>query len=367
MTRRLAEDVNVLHAVIMAGGSGKRFWPASRKSRPKQLLPLGSDTPLLRQTYDRLSGLVEPDRIWVVTTADLRDAVHTLLPEVPADNVLTEPEGRDTAACTAYAARKVLTADADGVCLVVPADHVIEDADALRDALAAGAQHVQAEGGLLTFGVRPARPETGYGYLKIGPQVANRDGHAVHELDRFIEKPPAATARTYLAAGDHLWNSGMFAWRAEDLLQEIGRQLPRLASGLERIAEAFDTPEERRVLESTYPELPRISVDYGIMEGAQRVWTLPVDFAWSDVGSWQAIWHVGRRDERGNLTQGRTLSQDCRRSLLISEGPVIAAHGLEDMVVIATGDAVLVLSTDDSQRVKEIVEELERLGWDDVL
>ena len=350
-----------LHAMIMAGGAGTRFWPLSRRSRPKQVLALGDERPLLRATFDRAAGLVSADRVWVVTGAATAPAVREMLPELPADNLLVEPVGRDTAACVGWAAVAALARDPDATCVVLPADHVIGELDRFRAALAAGAAHVDAHGGLLTFGIRPSRPETGYGYLRVGA-LERKDGPwPIHRLDRFVEKPDRELARAYLADGGYLWNSGMFAWRADELVQEIRRQLPLLADGLERLAGTAGAVDE------VYPELPRISVDFGIMEGARRCWVVPVDFPWSDVGAWPALHELLEGDTAGTATLGRVLALDSERSLVIGEGPVVAAVGIRDMVVVATPDAVLVAPISEAQRVKEVVAALGRRGWTDVL
>ncbi|NOZ78232.1 MAG: mannose-1-phosphate guanylyltransferase [Acidobacteria bacterium] len=357
----------MLHAVIMAGGSGTRFWPASRRSRPKQFLSLIDGTPLIRTTVERILALVPAERIWIVTAGHTASLARELVPEIPGRNILIEPAGRDTAACAGYAATIISLSDPDAVCLVLPADHIIPDAEALRRALGAGAEHVAEENGLLTFGIRPTRPETGYGYLKIGAAATVRHGHQIHVLDRFVEKPDTRTARRYVDSGVYLWNSGMFAWRAETLLGEIARQLPLLDRGLKAIAEAAGTHREARVLQEIYPTLPRTSVDFGIMEGAQRTWTLPVGFAWSDVGSWAALAEVLPADALGNISRGRITMLDATGNIAISGGPVIAAAGVNDLIIIATPDAVLVVPRSEHQRVKEIVTLLGDAGWEDVL
>ncbi len=357
----------MLHAVIMAGGSGTRFWPASRRNRPKQLLPIAGDEPLLERTVHRLDGWIAPERTWIVTTRSLVPAVRELLPSLPPGNVLGEPVGRDTAACVGYAAVRLLSEDPGATCLVLPADHVIGDAASFRSTMEAGIAHVEASGGLLTFGVRPTRPETGYGYLRTGERTAEIGGHPIHRLERFVEKPDAATAARYLEEGGYLWNSGMFVWRAQDLLAEIRRQLPRLAEGLDTIARALGTPSEAETTERVYPELPRTSVDYGIMEGAERAWCVPAAFPWSDVGSWHAAWEAMERDGRGNASRGRTLLVESRGSLAVSDGPAVVLAGVEDVVVVATPDAVLVVPREHSQLVRDVVRTLEEQGWDDLL
>jgi mannose-1-phosphate guanylyltransferase len=357
----------MLHAIIMAGGSGTRFWPASRRSRPKQFLTLASDTPLLRVTYERLEGLVPPNRVWVVTTAATAGATREILPELPADNVLAEPVGRNTAACTGLAAHVVLSGDPEATCVVFPADHLIGEEDRFRSAMAAGAQLVDREGGLLTFGVQPTRPETGYGYLELGAEHA-RDGEwAIHVLQRFIEKPDADRAQRYVDSGRFLWNAGIFAWRARDLLDEIRRQLPDLAEGLAKMAARLGTADFDTALAETYPVLPSTSVDFGIMESAKRRWTVPVDFPWSDVGSWPALAEALIVDPCDNRTRGRVYADDAHGNVLVSTGPVLSVVGVDDLVVVATPDAVLVVPKGEAQRAKDVVAAMRDKGWEDVL
>lgn len=357
----------MLHAVVMAGGSGTRFWPASRHDRPKQLLALASELSMVEATVARILPLVPAERVWVVTTAATADATRNALGALAPDHVLVEPDGRDTAACAAYAARVLLNRDPDARCLVLPADHLIADEERFRSAMAAGAAVVAARGGLLTFGVEPTRPETGYGYLAVGAADGAEGGWPVHRLDRFVEKPDHDTARSYLETGGYLWNSGMFAWRAADLLAEVRRQMPLLADGVETIGRALGTADEARTLAEVYPRLPRTSVDFGIMEAAESCWTVPVDFGWSDVGSWPSLAEVLAADDRGNVSRGRTVAIDSRGSVLVGDGVVVAAVGVSDLVVVATPDAVLVVPRDRAQRVKEVVEALHDRGWDDVL
>ncbi len=354
----------MLHAVIMAGGAGTRFWPASRRARPKQFLALHGNTPLLRATFERVVPLVGAENTWVVTSRSTAEATRELLPELPAANILGEPCARDTAACAGWAAVTLLARDPEAVCLLLPADHVVGDEEALRRALSAGAGFVARSGGLLTFGLRPTRPETGFGYLKVGPRETTVDDLEVHRLDRFEEKPEPAAARRYVEDGGYLWNSGMFAWRVTDFLEEVRLQLPRLAEGLDRLARE---PGGDGILDEIYPHLPRTSVDFGIMEGARLKWTIPVDFPWSDVGSWPALAEVLGTDAAGNVLHGRVLAVGSRDNVLVGEGPVVVTLGLAGFVVVATPDAVLVIPRSEAQRVKELTGRLEELGWDDVL
>lgn len=357
----------MLHAVIMAGGSGTRFWPASRRNRPKQLLALVTETPLLRMTFERLEGLVPAERVWVVTTAATADATRMLLPELPARNVLAEPIGRNTAACVCLAAHAIRRRDPTATCVVFPADHVIGDEPRFRSAMAAGARLVDREGGLLTFGVQPTRPETGYGYLEAGPEHSSDGVWTIHRLERFVEKPNADRARRYIESGRFLWNAGIFAWRAGDLLDEVWRQLPELAAGLERLAPALDGEAADAALAEVYPSLPATSVDFGIMEGAQHCWVMPVDFPWSDIGSWPALAETLPADATGGLARGRVLAIAAHDNVLVSTGPALAVVGVADLIVVATPDAVLVLPKSDAQKVREVVEAVREKGWDDVL
>jgi mannose-1-phosphate guanylyltransferase len=355
------------HAIIMAGGSGTRFWPASRERRPKQFLGLANQAPLLRATYERISGIVPPQRTWVVTSAAHIQATTQLLPELPESNLLAEPCGRDTSACAAFSAARLLKDDSDATCLVLPADHVIGELDRYHAAMNAGLDHVANHGGLLTFGIRPTQPETGYGYLEVGAVDRIIGEWAVHRLERFIEKPDSGTAAEMVASGKHLWNSGIFAWQASDLIDEVRRQLPDLADGIDRLRPVLGTSGEDEALAQIYPTLPRTSIDYGVMEGALSSWTLPVDFPWSDVGSWPALAQILPNDEAGNAVSGPALALDARGNVLVSEGPTIAVLGASNLVVVATEDAVLVVPIDQAQRVKEIVAELRRQGREDLL
>ncbi len=345
----------MLHAVIMAGGSGTRFWPVSRQGRPKQFLSLVGDRSLLRATFERLTGLIPAARTWVITTSASLEQARQQLPELPADQIVGEPVGRDTAACVGYAAHLLLHSDPDATCVVIPADHVIGEEDRFCSSLAAGAAVVEREGGLLTFGVQPTRPETGYGYLELGSAHCKSQGWTVHRLDRFVEKPNLETARSYVDSGRFLWNSGMFAWRAVELLAEIRRQLPRLADGLDELAAAIGSPSEASVTERIYPRLQRIAIDFGVMEGAERCWTVPVDYPWSDVGSWPSLRDVLPADSDHNVISGPIVAIEAKNNVLFSEGPVVGVVGLRDVVVVATGDAVLVTTMADAQRVREVV------------
>ncbi|MBZ5587301.1 MAG: NTP transferase domain-containing protein [Acidobacteriia bacterium] len=355
-----------LFALVMAGGAGTRFWPLSRRSRPKQLLPFAQGRSLLSATVDRLSPLVAPGRTLVVTSQEVVEAVRAELPRLPRENVLAEPEGRDTAACVGWVAWRLARTAPGAVMLVVPADHLIPDGVALRSALSAAAATAFARGGLVTLALRPTRPETGFGYIEMGELTGAAGAHEVHVVRRFVEKPDKAMAEEFLAAGNFRWNSGMFAWTVKAIEAAIREHLPGLAAGLDGLMGATDTVGEPEALQRHYPALQRVSVDFGVMEKATPVWAVGVDFAWSDVGSWGGLSEVLPSSQDG-VAFGDVVAVDSERSVLISDGPLVATVGVHDLVVVATRDAVLVVPRDQVQRVKELVEKLRSEGRDEIL
>lgn len=355
-----------LFAVVMAGGSGTRFWPLSRRHRPKQLLPFADGCSLLGATVERLLPLVPAGRLLVVTHSAIAEAVARDLPALPASNVLAEPEGRDTAACIGWMAWRLAAAHPDAVMLVVPADHVVPDGSALRAALAAAAELASRGSALVTLGLQPTGPEPGFGYLELGEHGERAGGFVACRVRRFIEKPGPERARELLASGRYRWNSGMFAWRVATIVAAVRQHLPALAAGLDRLMEDSVRLGEASALEKHYPTLPRTSIDFGVMEKADEVWAIPVDFAWSDVGSWPGLAEVlPLRAEDAVL--GDVLAVDTTSCVLVSDGPLVVAVGVRDLVVVATRDAVLVVPREQAQRVKEVVERLRAAGREELL
>jgi len=346
-------------ALVLAGGSGTRFWPVSRRQRPKQLLSLDGGRSLLQATVDRLQPLVEPSSVWVCTTETLTRQVQEQLPLVPEDQILAEPEGRNTAPAIGWSLRSIPAAERDEVVVILPADHRIEDRDAFLRTLET-AERITREGDrVMTLGVHPVRPDTGYGYLELGALLDPDSG--LRKVVRYTEKPDQATASRFVQSGNYLWNAGIFLFRAGLLLELLEAHQPDIARGLE----AIERRPER--IAELYPQLPSISIDHGVMEHLDEVVTLPLDCGWSDLGSWEALFEVLSRDADGNVVQGEVVSVDCQDSLLLAEEGTIAVLGVEGLVVVKTRDSVLVLPKDRSQEIRKIVAALEERGLDELL
>lgn len=355
----------MLHAIIMAGGSGTRFWPRSRRNRPKQLLRLAGESTMLQQTVARIEHLVPPERVFIITGADQAEATRAQLPDLPGRNVVAEPAPRDTAPCVALAAGIVATKDPAGTMIVMPADHVIEPVDAFQASVRAAVEVVDRDpGALVTFGITPNRPETGYGYIERGPLVERRGGIAVYRVNQFREKPDRPTAERFLAAGNFLWNSGIFVWRARTILDQIRQHRPRLGEALRPILEALGTPDEPEALARHFPELERVPIDKAVMEHAPEVRVLEVPYNWNDVGDWRALATLLERDGAGNAVQGHVVARDTRDSIVISDDEgIVATLGVDDLVVVHSGKATLVARKDRLDDLKALVESLAQAGY----
>ncbi|MCB2190686.1 MAG: mannose-1-phosphate guanylyltransferase [Deltaproteobacteria bacterium] len=358
-----------LYAVIMAGGSGTRFWPASRQKRPKQLLTLTGERSLLQQTVDRLGPLAPPERVLVVTGSMHTDEVLEQLPELPPENILSEPMGRNTAAACGLAAAWVARRDPGAVCLVLPADHLIIDEALFLSTLGRAAELAAEQKVLVTLGLTPRFPATGFGYIETG-EVADPQPPVISQVAAFHEKPDLATAEEYLESGRHLWNSGMFAWRAEVLLNELDKHLPELSRGLAELSPSLCGPGQDESLECVYPDLPSISVDHGVLEKSSCLRVVKADFGWSDVGSWEAMSELWELDHHGNACrEGKEQihAVDSHGNLVSADGRLAALLGVKDLVVVVTDDVVLVAPRSKCQDVGRLLDELKVKGLEEYL
>jgi mannose-1-phosphate guanylyltransferase len=343
--------------VVMAGGRGTRFWPLSRVARPKQLLPLASSRTLLRETCERLLPLVGAERLLVVTNAAQATASAAELPELPPGRVVAEPVGRNTAACAVLGAMLAERLAGAGPIAFVPADHCIPDPESFRGQLAAAFAHAGATGDAVTFGVPPTRPETGYGYLETGADGAAADG-ALPGL-RFVEKPDAATAARYVADGRFLWNSGIFVWESRAFAAAVDRHLPGLRERLAPAAAAFGTDAFPSALAAGYAECPSVSLDCGVMEKLPRFTVYRAGFRWSDLGSWNAWGELASALPGGNRGAAQLFPVDSTRNVVYAPGKAVALVGVEDLVVVDAGDALLVCRAGDAQRLRDVIALLE--------
>jgi mannose-1-phosphate guanylyltransferase len=359
-----------LHALIMAGGSGTRFWPASRRLRPKQLLPIapGSDDSLLVSTIRRIEPLCPHERIIVVTGEHLLSATKEALAAFPAVTVVAEPVPRNTAPCIAWGTAIALRRDPAAVVMALPADHHVRDEPAFREAVQRAVRSAE-DGPITTIGITASRPETGFGHIEASDEIAPGVRRAV----RFVEKPDRARAEEYVKSGRYFWNSGMFFFRGAAMIEAVAQHLPDLAAGLTKIEAAARRGEAAEATETRaiFPTLPNISIDYGVMEKVPLLHVVPAEFGWSDVGSWLAAWELGKKDAQGNVADEGTVIVDSSGTLVRDLGKgqrkVIALVGVKDVCVIETDDALLIIGRERAQDVRKIVEELERRGAKDKL
>ncbi|MDP2682430.1 MAG: mannose-1-phosphate guanylyltransferase/mannose-6-phosphate isomerase [Deltaproteobacteria bacterium] len=367
-----------IHAVVMAGGAGTRFWPLSRESSPKQMLKIVGEDTMIRQTIKRLRGFVPEENISIVTseklTFDLSIHLKGLLPLSPSMRgikgedkgrlkIITEPFGRNTAPAIGLAAVYLKKTKTDPIMIVLPADHNIRSEDIFIETLKTAIKC--AEGNwLVTLGIKPSRPETGYGYIKAG---VRGQGTGVRKVEKFTEKPDAKTAQKYLKDSNYLWNSGIFVWKTSAILEEIKKYMPALYNGLLKIEKTIGTKDEKKVIEGVYSELDTVSIDYAVLEKSKNVMVVPADIGWSDVGSWAALDEALPHDVNGNIIKGNVIDVESRDSIVFSGGRLVATIGLKDMVVVDTADATLVCRKEKAQDVKKIVDELKKHGREEYL
>lgn len=344
-------------AVIMAGGKGERFWPQSRADKPKQFLSLTNDgETMIQKTISRLNSIVDIEDIFVVTNSKYISLVKEQLPDLPIANVIAEPKARNTAPCIALAAQIIRKKYGDAVMLVLPSDHLIKFTEMYIDTLNHAIEVAENDRSLVTIGITPSYPETGYGYIQFSGTDKTMPG--VYRVERFVEKPNIELAKEYVNAGTFLWNSGMFVWKASSIIANLEQFLPEIAEGAAKIGEKYNTEDFDRTLNEIFPELPSESIDFGVMEKAKDIYTIPGNFGWDDVGSWLAIERINYTNEYGNVVKGDVVSINTKNSTVIGGKRLIATVGLDDIVIVDTNDALLVCAKDSTQDIKKIIENL---------
>ncbi len=361
----------MLHAVIMAGGAGTRFWPASRQDRPKQLLKLAGEHSMIRQTVDRLDGLVPAQRVLIVTNERLVEEVGRQLPELGAGAVVGEPCKRDTAPCIGLAALLLCREDEDATMAVMPADHVITPDSAFQSAIRQAAELVEAKPArIVTFGIRPNYPAEIFGYIQRGAPLNEMAGSPseaapAYQVVQFREKPDASTAQEYLESGEYYWNSGIFVWKARTILEALAQRQPAMLAHLKEIEAAWNTPQQREVFQREFAAIEGISVDYAVMEHATDVAVVEAPYDWDDVGGWQSLARLVGTDENGNTIVGRHLGLDTQGTIVRSEGDhLVVTLGMEDCIIVHTPDATLVANKHHEEAIRKVVQQLQERGWD---
>ena len=347
--------------VIMAGGKGERFWPASRLKRPKHLLPIVGDKPMLTQTVDRLDGFIDPSRIYVITNREQVEGVREACPMLPEGNVVAEPVGRDTAAAVGLAMLLIKKENPNASLAMLPADAFIEDHAGFQRALEVAFQAAETSRSLITIGIAPTEPATGYGYIQKGDSVGSFAGQDVFRVVEFKEKPDQATAQAYLDSGDYYWNAGMFVWSVAAISDALGRFTPVLKAGLDALENRWNAGEALApLLEELYPDLEKISIDFAVMEKADNVQTLAASFDWDDVGAWPAIERHFPKDESGNVSDGLAVFESSSGNIAVApDGHLLALVGVDDLIVVHTKDATLVCRKDEAQKIKDLVKRLD--------
>ena len=351
----------MVYAVIMAGGSGTRFWPKSTKKLPKQFLSLFGEGTMIQNTAERIQGLIPQERVMVVTNDSYVDIVKEQLPKVPSDNIVGEPVAKNTAPCVAIAAEMLYKKDPDAIMVVLPADHHITEPVAFNEYLKAAIEMAKQDANLVTIGINPDRPETGYGYIhgdNSAKEVLNNK--VIHPVHAFREKPNLEKAKEFLHSGDYYWNSGMFIWSAKSILNEFRKHLPAMYDLVKEAGKDVYEKKHTEAINDFYHSCESVSIDYGIMEHAESVFVVPGEFGWNDVGSWTAAYELGDKDADENVVKSEyaTFSKSGKNYISTESGKMISVVGIEGIAVVETEDAILVCKLDEAQNVKEIVQQL---------
>jgi len=356
-----------MYAVIMAGGRGTRFWPLSRTNKPKHLLRITGKRSIIQQTVDRIKSYISEEDIYVVTVASHSEDLTAQLPNLPRENIIVEPMGRNTAPCIGLASLYLKKKDPNGIMAVLPADHLIADKDNFIETLAAAGEMAERTSSLVTIGIRPTGPETGYGYMEKGKTVGRAGDRDIYEVKSFREKPDMERAQEFLRDGNFFWNSGMFIWKVSAILEKIELLLPDLYEALVKMERAIGSPGEENKIHEIYESVTPISIDYGVMEKADNVLLIKGDFGWSDVGSWDALWEVLPKDKSANAVIGNHISFESSGNLIYSPDKLVSLIGVKDIILVETEDSIMVCKRGASQDVRKAVEMLEERDMKDYL
>jgi mannose-1-phosphate guanylyltransferase len=349
------------HAVVMAGGSGTRFWPLSRRKHPKQLLELFGSGTLLEQTVERLRPIIPPERIYIYTNELVLHEVRRRLPQIPRAQIVAEPASRNTAPTLGVAAHEILRRDPQGLMVVLPADHVIAKPAEFLRVLRAGCESAEEEGRAVVIGLKPTRPDTGFGYVRVGARETCIAGQEIYRVEKFTEKPPLAVARRYVASGRYLWNGGMFIWRASTLIENFAKYQPQMADQLARLA-AVGGVRSTKHFRRLFPQFEKVSIDYAIMEKISDIHAVAADIGWNDVGSWAVVYDLSAKDSEANVRPERSLCLDSRGNIIVAKRCFVVAVGVQDLVIVETDDALLICARERSQEVGKAVQALDKAG-----
>jgi mannose-1-phosphate guanylyltransferase len=347
------------YAVVMAGGSGTRFWPLSRRKHPKQLLQLFGHGTLLEQTVERLLPIIPPARIYVYTNELVRHEVYRRLPQIPRAQIVAEPASRNTAPTLGVAAHEILRRDPQGMMVVMPADHVITRPAEFLRVLRAGCAIGEETGRSVVIGLKPTRPDTGFGYVRVGARETRLAGQGIYRVEKFTEKPPLAVARRYVASGRYLWNGGMFIWRASTLLENFARHQPRMADQLAHLAAAGGVRSAKN-FRRLFPQFEKVSIDFALMEKISDIHAVAADIGWNDVGSWAVVYDLSAKDDEANVRPARSLCLDSHGNMIVAKRSFVVTVGVQDLVIVETDDALLVCARARSQEVGKAVQALEK-------
>lgn len=345
-----------MYGVIMAGGSGTRFWPRSRYQKSKQFLKIFGKKPLITQTIDRIEKIIPHNQIFIISRQDQQEQLDAICKKIPRENKIYEPTGKNTAPCIGLAATLIDHQNPDAVMVVTPADHLVIDTDKFKKVLSRGISVAREHEGLVTLGIKPDQPATGYGYIQIDKELESNKKIKAYSVKTFAEKPDLATAKRFLKCGDFYWNSGIFIFKVKTLLKAFEEFLPEIYEGLQEIRKYIGTKKYDDSLKNVYKQIRSISIDYGIMEKATNVFLVEGDFGWSDLGSWDQVYRLSDKDSNGNVKQGDVVTHQTSNSYIHSSDGVVAVLGLDDVIVVRSEDAVLVAKRDRSEDVKKLVD-----------